>query len=220
MVCRELGGILTQHCSAAHETGVMQASFSGRIPSSGICKSHSSFRRGVSASVCDSAGHISQRVWQRRPPRLLPPRTPLPCGCSSGGERQYQDSGNIDIAQSKAALREALQAAIHEEDYSRAAALKAELHELELRDPLVSLRLALDAAVEEERYQVLRRAGVCQGNTAHPVACAAGVACTCARAHIIFRLPPLLLLLLLPPRPWRLLLLLLLLLLRCAHPYL
>eukprot|EP00882_Tetradesmus_deserticola_P003343 GHRQ01003539.1.p1 GENE.GHRQ01003539.1~~GHRQ01003539.1.p1 ORF type:complete len:269 (+),score=123.32 GHRQ01003539.1:152-958(+) len=53
----------------------------------------------------------------------------------------------------KQALQEQLQQAVAAEDYVAATKLKEELLELELKDPLYGLRIALDAAVQEERYQ-------------------------------------------------------------------
>lgn len=127
----------------------MQACFSGRTAVASRFD-HAGWGGRCAAAARRSTSLICQRARQRRL-HVRPPRMPMPCGCSSASGTQSFDQENVE--QSKSALREALQVAIDEEDYSRAAALKAQLQQLELRDPLVSLRLALDTAVEEERYQ-------------------------------------------------------------------
>jgi hypothetical protein len=62
--------------------------------------------------------------------------------------------------QSKDELQKALQSAIAAEDYATAARLKDQIMEIELQDPLISLKWELDAAVEEERYAVSSSAPV------------------------------------------------------------
>lgn len=59
-------------------------------------------------------------------------------------------------AQEKRTLEAALKQAIAAEDYASAARIKEQLHLLDLQDPLVGLRMALDKAVAEERYQVIQ----------------------------------------------------------------
>lgn len=56
--------------------------------------------------------------------------------------------------QSKEELQQALKTAIAAEDYATAARLKEQITEIEMQDPLVGLKLALDAAIAEERYAV------------------------------------------------------------------
>jgi hypothetical protein len=63
-------------------------------------------------------------------------------------------SSQQDQAQTKQALQQQLQEAVAAENYEEAEQIKAQLHELNLQDPLYGLQLSLDAAVKEERYQV------------------------------------------------------------------
>jgi hypothetical protein len=44
--------------------------------------------------------------------------------------------------------------AIAAEDYAAAAKLKEQIWNIEMQDPLTSLKLALDGAIAEERYDV------------------------------------------------------------------
>lgn len=63
-------------------------------------------------------------------------------------------SQKSDTAQEKRTLEAALKEAVASEDYASAARIKEQLHLLDLQDPLVGLKMALDKAVAEERYQV------------------------------------------------------------------
>jgi protein-arginine kinase activator protein McsA len=56
--------------------------------------------------------------------------------------------------QSKAELEKAMKEAIAAEDYAAAAKLKEQIWNIEMQDPLTSLKLALDGAIAEERYDV------------------------------------------------------------------
>lgn len=56
-------------------------------------------------------------------------------------------------------LQQALKRAVAAEDYAEAARLKQQLDDALLQDPLVVLRRQLQAAVDEERYQVGRSIG-------------------------------------------------------------
>lgn len=57
-------------------------------------------------------------------------------------------------AETKELLQRDLKKAIAAEDYSTAAKLKQQIMEIEMQDPLVGLKWALEAAIAEERYAV------------------------------------------------------------------
>lgn len=56
--------------------------------------------------------------------------------------------------QSKAELEKAMKEAIAAEDYATAAKLKEQIWDIDMQDPLTSLKSALEGAIAEERYDV------------------------------------------------------------------
>jgi hypothetical protein len=101
----------------------------------------SSGRRCLSHRSSSSSSSSSSRISSRFQPARLRHVQPL---CSSQQEQ----------AELKQALQQQLKKAVAAEDYVAANKIKEQLLEIELKDPLYGLRIALDAAVQEERYQV------------------------------------------------------------------
>jgi hypothetical protein len=70
-------------------------------------------------------------------------------------------SSQQEQAQLKQQLQQQLKKAVADEDYVAANVIKEQLLQIELQDPLYGLRIALDAAVQEERYQVRHQLPAC-----------------------------------------------------------
>jgi len=89
--------------------------------------------------------------------RITRTRLPVKCRSSSGSTSSGSTSSSSQQqGPDKRILLEQLTQAIATEDYASAAALKQQIKELDLLNPLYGLTLALEQAVEEERYEVCR----------------------------------------------------------------
>jgi len=81
-------------------------------------------------------------------------KLPLLIKCRSSSGSSGSSSSSQQQGTSKDSLQKQLDQAIATEDYVSAAAIKEQIRELDLLDPLYGLSLALEQAVEEERYEV------------------------------------------------------------------
>jgi hypothetical protein len=132
--------------------------------------------------------------WAQRPARV--PRVPLrsmssqahPGHRAAGGPRNPRCAAGEREPQAAASqpgaeeLQRALKLAIQSEDYVEAARLKAALDDVLLQDPLVVLQRQLQAAVDEERYQVHTGRGPGEAATSGAVGSVGGRRCSCCIA--------------------------------------
>jgi hypothetical protein len=94
------------------------------------------------------------RAHGAAPPRRRRGR-PAPASAAGGGSPPPDAAAAAaEAAAARAKLERSLAAAVAAEDYAEAARLKALLDAALQRDPLVGLQRQLQAAVDEERYQV------------------------------------------------------------------
>lgn len=105
------------------------------------------------SSICSSTGSSSSPSGDSS--SATPPQQQDPVSEQQQPSRPSNQRSSQQAAEpTKEELQQELKKAIAAEDYKTAAQLKDQIMQIELKDPLIGLKWALEEAIEEERYAV------------------------------------------------------------------